>query len=105
MKTPDDKTVIFTYYSHPEKDLRMRWVMKLTFPAGATAETPLRLDIVDGENAPVASGLMEVAGCKVAIRDGEGTFPYADFVKGKHEGAIWLHREGMPPVPGALTFA
>ena len=105
MKTPDDKTVVFTYYSHPEKDLKLRWLMKLTFPAGATAETPLKLDIVDGEGLPIASGRMEVAGCPVTIKDGAGAFPYGDFVKGKHEGGIWLYREGMPPVPGALTFA
>jgi len=105
MKTPDDKTVIFTYYSHPEKDLKMRWLMKLTFPSGATGETPLAIEIVDGEDNPIESGTMDVAGCRVPIRNGVGSFPFVDFVKGKHEGAIWLHRDGLPPVPGALTFA
>ena len=34
-----------------------------------------------------------------------GALAYADFIKGKHDRAIWLHRRGMLPIPGGLTFA
>ena len=44
------------------------------------------------------------AGQRLAVRDGAASITYADFVKGKHEPAIWLYRKGKAPVPGALTF-
>lgn len=104
MNTPAEKTVILTFNSHPMKDLKMRWMMKLTFPAGATAETVLPMDFVDGENVPVESGTFEFAGRMIPVRDGTAGIVYADFIAGKHESAIWMHREGLPPVPGVLTF-
>ena len=104
MKTPADKTVTFTYSSHPTKDMSWRWTAKLTFPAGATAETELPLDVVDGDNEPV-DGSFEFAGKKIPVRDGKAAIAYADFIAGKHETAIWLHRKGIEPIPGSLTFA
>ena len=35
MKTPDDKTIAFTFMSHPEKLPELRWTAKLTFPPGS----------------------------------------------------------------------
>ena len=47
-----------------------------------------------------------VLGCNKAtkVRAGKGRLRCGDFVRGKHEPGIWLHRKGQPPVPGALTF-
>ena len=104
MKTPADKTITLTFYSHPTKDLKMRWKAQLVFEPGSTDDTLASLTMVDGEGAPVANGVFDFAGCATKIKDGKGAIRCGDFVKGKHEPAIWLHRKGMPPIPGALTF-
>lgn len=104
MKTPPDKTVVFALYSHPMKDLKKRWKATLTFPAGSTDESSAVLRINDGEGVPIPSGTFEFAGAQIRVREGLGELRCGDFVKGKHEPAIWLHRRGMTPVPGALTF-
>ena len=104
MKTPADKTVTFTYSSHPAKDVSWRWEAKLTFPAGADETMALPLEIVDGEGAPV-TGMFEFAGQRIPVEDGRGELRFADFVAGKHATAVWLHRKGIEPIPGSLTFA
>ena len=104
MKTPEDKAITFTFGSHPAKDPKMRWEAKLSFPPGATADTMLTLTVVDGEDTPVGGGLFEFAGMKIRISDGSAQISYRDFIKGKNETALWLHRKGMLPVPGGLTF-
>ena len=104
MKTPVDKTITLTLYSHPMKDLGMRWKAQVVFAAGSTDETPAAITINDGEGTPIAAGTFEFAGQRTPIRDGKGALRCGDFVKGKHEGAIWLYRGGKSPVPGALTF-
>ena len=104
MRTPADKKITLTLYSHPTKDLKMRWKASVTFAPGSTDETPAEVSVADGAGEPVASGLLEFAGQKIAIRGGAGSLRCGDFVKGKHEPAIWLHRKGMVPIPGALTF-
>ena len=63
-----------------------------------------KLEIVNGENEPV-TGTFEFAGLKIPVKQGKGSLAYADFVKGKHEPAVWLHRKGIEPIPGILTFA
>ena len=104
MKTPADKTITLTLYSHPTKDLKMRWKAQLVFAAGSTDESFAEITINDGEGTPVAEGMFEFAGTKTPIKDGAGKLRCGDFAKGKHEPAIWLYRKGMVPVPGALTF-
>ena len=104
MKTPADKTITLTLYSHPMKDLKMRWKALVVFAAGSTDKTPAEITINDGEGTPVKAATFEFAGAKTPIKDGKGAILCGDFVKGKHESAIWLHRKGMAPVPGALTF-
>jgi len=104
VKTPDDKKITLTFYSHPMKDLKMRWKMLLVFEPGSTDETPAVMTIADGEGTPIAEGVFELAGQSIKIKDGKGSLKCGDFVKGKHEQAIWLYRQGLPPVPGALTF-
>ena len=104
MKTPPDKRIVFTLYSHPMKGLRQRWKATLTFPPAATDETHAELAIRDGHGEPIAVGTLEFAGTRIAVRDGSGLLRCADFVRGKHEPGIWLYREGVVPVPGALTF-
>lgn len=105
MKTPPDKTITITFHSHQTKDRRMWWRARLTFPPGATGETPLPLAVEDGLGRPVASGVLELAGQRLAVADGSATLLYRDFIAGKHEKGLWLHRKGMLPIPGALTFA
>ena len=104
MKTPPDKRIVFTLYSHPMKDLRQRWKATLAFEPGSTDESSAVLDIKDGCGDPIAAGTFELAGTKVAVSDGRGALRCGDFVKGKHEQGIWLYRKDCAPVPGALTF-
>lgn len=105
MKTPDDKTIAFTFMSHPEKLPELRWTAKITFPPGSGPDTVLPIAVVDGNEEPVASATLELAGMKISVKDGLASLKYSDFVKGKHSVAIWLYRDGMQPVPGGLTFA
>ena len=105
MKTPADKTLWFTFKSHPAKDPKVRWTAKVSFPPGSTAETVLPVEIVDGEETPVAKGLFEFAGLKLKVVDGRTSLTFGQFVAGKHETALWLRRPGMSPIPGGLTFA
>ena len=104
MKTPEGKTIIMTFHSHPTTDMKMRWIAKITFPPGSTAETVLPITIVDGEELPVESGVFEFAGQKLTVKDGEASMTFAQFVAGKHSVPIWLHRDGMKPIPGVPTF-
>ena len=105
MKTPEDKTVVFSLFSHPMKDLKLRWKARLTFPAGADGDSLAELEITDGEERPIKAGVFEFAGARIKVTEGEGRLRCADFVRGKHESAIWLHRRGKVSIPGALTFA
>ena len=86
------------------KDLKRRWKIRIAFEPGSTDDSPAVLDVNDGEGSPIAAGVFEFAGKRLAVRDGKASIRCGDFVKGKHEGAIWLYRDGMEPVPGALTF-
>ena len=104
MKTPADKIITLTLYSHPMKDLRLRWKALVVFAAGSTDETSAEITINDGEGAPIVAGTFEFAGTKTPIKAGKGKLLCGDFVRGKHEPAIWLYRKGLAPVPGALTF-
>lgn len=104
MKTPADKRIVLTIYSHPMKDLKARWKATLAFAPGSTDDSSAELAIADGEGVPVASGTFEFAGARLAVKDGRARLRCGDFVKGKHEQAIWLYREGTEPVPGAVTF-
>ena len=105
MKTPPDKTIAFTFMSRPTATVEMRWAVRLTFPPGSAADTPLPMMVVDGNDAPIASATLEFAGKRIAVKDGRAAILYADFIKGKHVVSLWLHRDGMQPVPGGLTFA
>ena len=82
----------------------MRWKAQSVFAAGSADDTPAEITMVDGEGTPIAAATFEFAGTKTPIRDGAGALRCGDFIKGKHESAIWLHRKGMWPIPGALTF-
>jgi len=104
MKTPADKRIMLTFYSHPMKNVKHRWKAYLVFNPGSTDETSAELRVEDGEGAPVDVGTLELAGQRLAVKDGQASLRCGDFVKGKHEGAIWLYRPGIEPVPGALTF-
>lgn len=103
MKTPANKQIEFLFVSHPAKIMKLRWTAKLTFPPGSDGDTLLPLSIADGEGAPV-DGVFELAGQRIPVRGGQATLLYRDFVEGRHSVPLWLHRKGMPPVPGGLTF-
>ena len=105
MKTPDDKTIAFTFMSHPEKLPELRWTVKVTFPPGSGPDTVLPITVVDGNEVPIESATLELAGRKIPVKDGKASLAYADFVKGKHSVPLWLYRKDMQPVPGGLTFA
>ena len=104
MKTPPDKQIVLTLYSHPMKVLAERWKATLTFAPGSTDESAAELVIKDGHGEPIAEGTFEFAGATIAVCSGRGSLRCGDFVKGKHEQAIWLYRRNRPPVPGAVTF-
>ncbi len=105
MKTPDGKTITFTFVSAQLKDPEKRWAVNVTFPPGAGPDALLAVAAEDGLGRPVAEGVFEFAGRLVKITGGTGSLAYADFVRGKHETGLWLRRPGLDPVPGALTFA
>ena len=105
MKTPEGKTIVFTFMSAPEKLRELRWTAKLTFPPGSGPDAVLPLTVVDGNDEPIKAATLELAGCRIPVKDGNASLAYADFVNGKHSVPIWLYRDGMEPVPGGLTFA
>lgn len=105
MKTPSDKTIAFTYMALPLVPRAHRWTAKLTFPPGATAESDLPVEVADAAGRPLASGTLELAGRRLKVRDGCASIRFADFVAGKHESRLFLHRRGCAPAAGDLTFA
>ena len=106
MNTPEGKTVTFTFMSQPTSDPKCCWVARLTFPGGSDERSILPLEIVQGDGSPVMEAVFEFAGRRLAVRDGKARISFADFVKGKHDSALWLHRKDVPnPMPGGLTFA
>jgi hypothetical protein len=105
MKTPDDKTIAFTFHSHPTKNRDDWWVAKVTFPPGSTAETVLPISITDEDGNPIKSATFEFAGKSLKVENGASSLTFAEFIAGKHSVPIWLHRAGMEPVPGFPTFA
>ena len=104
MRTPADKRIVFTLYSHPMKSVKHRWKAHLAFNPGSTDDSSAELDFVDGEGVPIEEGTFEFAGRRLTVKAGRASLRCGDFVKGKHEGAIWMYRPGIEPVPGALTF-
>lgn len=105
MKTPDDKTIVFTFHSHPTKDMNMRWIAKITFPPGSTAGTLLPIQVTNVNGSPIRSAIFQFAGKSLPVKDGKSSMTFAEFVSGKHSVPIWLHRDGMKPIPGVPTFA
>ena len=77
----------------------------VTFPGGSGPDAVLPVAVEDAAGNPINAAVLEFAGQDIAIRYGSGELRYADFIKGKHEKAIWLRRRGVNPVPGSLTFA
>lgn len=106
MKTPEGKTIVFTFMSQPTSDPKGCWVAKLTFPGGSGEDAVLPVEVVQGDGSPVPEAVFELAGRRMAVRDGKARLRYADFVRGKHDTALWLHRKDVAePIPGGLTFA
>ena len=105
MRTPPDKTIAFTFTALPLVPHTHRWTAKVTFPPGSTAESELPVEVKDAAGRPLGSGSLEIAGRRLPVRDGRATIRFADFVAGKHEKKLCLHRRGCAPAAGDLTFA
>ena len=106
MKVPDGKTITFTFMSQPSSEPKACWVAKLVFPGGADEKSELPIEIVQGDGQPVPEAVFEFAGCRLAVVDGKARISFADFIRGKHKTALWLHRKDVSsPMPGGLTFA
>ena len=106
MNTPEGKTIAFTFMSQPTADPIGCWVAKVTFPGGADSTSILPIEVTQGDGKPVPKAVFEFAGKRIPVLDGHARISYADFVKGKHETGLWLHRDDVPrPMPGGLTFA
>lgn len=103
MKSPD-KDVIMTFRSIPSGNKADCWVVKLTFPASASASSQLKLSAEDGLGGVVEHGVFHFMGNEVEIENGIGGLSYADFIAGIHEKQVWLIRPGAAPLPGGLTF-
>lgn len=105
MKTPVGKPLSLIYVSYPAHEMKMRWSAKLHFKGGESDDSILALEIHDGEGDAVENGIFELAGKSLPVKNGAAYITGRDFVAGKHERAVWLHRPGMAPVSGGLTFA
>ena len=104
MKTPDDKRIIFTYHSLPSKNAAFRWKARLVFEPGSRDGDLAEMEVFDGDGCKVELGVLEFAGLRLKVKDGRASITCGDFVKGKHEPSIWLHRKGRPSSPGVVTF-
>jgi hypothetical protein len=104
MKTPADKTVKFVFGSHPEKNPKDRWTAQIIFPPGSVSDTVLPIEVLDGEEEPEKSALLELFGREIPVENGCASITFAQFIEGMHSVPIWLHRQGRKSVPGGLTF-
>ena len=77
MKTPADKRIVFTLYSHPMKNVKHRWKAHLAFNPGSTDDSSAELDVMDGEGAPIEKGTFEFAGQRLAVRNGRSLLRWA----------------------------
>ena len=103
MKSPD-KTLFFFYRSIPKELNEDIWIVRITLPPNAVADTPMSVSATDGNEVPLDSAAFELSGNSIAISGGRGSLPYGDFVNGMDETAVWMFRPGREPVPGGLTF-
>ena len=85
MKTPEDKTIAFTFGSHPMKDSALRWTARVTFPPGSTAETVLPVELVDGES-------LDAKNVEETLGDADGILVPGGFGKRAFDGKICAAR-------------
>ena len=104
MKTPSDKKIAFYFVSQEVARADDRWSARVHFPPGATASTVLPIEVLDGNEEPVADAVLELFGQRLKVKDGATSTTYADFIAGVHSTPVWMHRNGKKPVPGELTF-
>lgn len=105
MYTPKDKKVIFTFVSPIAEDKKSCWMASVIFTPGADENAIFDIIVKDGEDNLIPKAIFEFAGCALEVESGAARISYRDFIKGKHEKAIWLHRPGYNATPGLLTFA
>jgi hypothetical protein len=103
MKSPDKK-LFFFYRSIPKELNEDMWIVRITLPPNAVADTLMSVSATDGNEVPLDSATFELSGKRIAISEGKGTLPYGDFVNGMNETAVWMFRSERTPVPGGLTF-
>ena len=104
MKTPSDKKIAFYFVSQEVSPVEDRWSARVHFPPGAGAETVLPIEVMDGNEEPVADAVLEIFGQRLNVSAGAASTTYADFIAGVHSMPVWMHRKGKKPVPGGLTF-
>ena len=104
MKTPPDKNVAFYFVSQEVDPMEDRWSARVHFPPGAVAETVLPIEVLDGNEEPVADAVLEIFGQRLKVTAGAASTTYAEFIAGVHSMPVWMHRKGKKPVPGVLTF-
>lgn len=104
MKTPPDKRIVLNFHSLPSKNAAFRWKAAMAFEPGSTDGDVIAIEVTDGDGSRVEAGILEFAGLRLKVRDGATSLTCAQFVAGKHESSVWLHRKGRPSSPGVLTF-
>lgn len=104
MKSPLDKHIAIVFHSLQTKRKEMWWRAVLHFPPGSDENTNLEITMEDGNGKSVDYAVFAFAGKRLVVKNGKTSISYADFIRGKHEKALWVYRRAMPPIPGALTF-
>ena len=104
MKTPSDKRIVLNYHSLPSKNAAFRWKASLVFEPGSGDGDVAEIEVFDGDGAKVESGILELAGRRLKVKEGRASISCGDFAKGKHDPSLWLHRRGRPSSPGVVTF-
>ena len=104
MRTPPDKQIIFNFHSLPSKDKSRKWKASIVFAPGSSDESSAAVRVEDGTGEPIAEGTLEISGLYLKVLNGVSTVNCGEFVHGRHEPAVWLHRKGRASSPGVLTF-
>lgn len=97
---------ILHFVSTPPPPHRDAWHVKVTLPADTGSdETNIRLQVFDGDEQSVPSGVLTFCGVDLNIEDGYAFMPMGEFRKNMRIALIKLRRGNGNSVPGELTAA